>query len=266
MSDEQNPVPPPRPTSKTSAVPLKKETVRITLKSDAPPPAAAPPTVPLRAAPPAPAPTISLTPPPRPSIAGAPPPRPAAGPPAAPPPSPAAPAAPRPAAPVPPPAPVGSKTIPLGQTPPRPATPVTRPVSRPGGAEAPPAQAGPKATVKLAPAAAPGSPVVSAPLRTVHSDEEDVEINEGPLNILSWLSLAAGIVALLLAVATMDNGPFAEGTPSTTAEREAWARGSGSSGFKLPMDYSPFDRKQGDAVISTYETVKPEILAEPTLD
>lgn len=69
--DDKQPPKPPKPMKKTSAVPLKKETVRVTLKAtdDAPKPAAPAPTIPLRAAnpgapsaskPAAPAPTVQL--------------------------------------------------------------------------------------------------------------------------------------------------------------------------------------------------------------
>ncbi|MFT7304423.1 MAG: hypothetical protein ACI8UZ_003279, partial [Akkermansiaceae bacterium] len=60
MAEENDPPKPPTPMKKTSAVPLKKETVRVTLKAE--PPAAAPaprppaPTIPLKTAPSAPTP------------------------------------------------------------------------------------------------------------------------------------------------------------------------------------------------------------------
>jgi len=72
MSDDKQPPKPPAPMKRTSAVPLKKETVRVTLKAEptqtgppaAPTPPAPAPTIPLKTAPvagaPAPAPTIPL--------------------------------------------------------------------------------------------------------------------------------------------------------------------------------------------------------------
>ena len=65
--DNQNPSPP-RPTVKTSAVPLKKETVRITLRPQSPDapdaPAPPPPAAPLPSAPAA----QAAPPPPRPML------------------------------------------------------------------------------------------------------------------------------------------------------------------------------------------------------
>lgn len=63
MSDDNQPPKPPAPMKKTSAVPLKKETVRVTLKSEPTKPAAptaSAPAAPSAPKPPAPAPTIPL--------------------------------------------------------------------------------------------------------------------------------------------------------------------------------------------------------------
>lgn len=236
MSEENQNPGPPKPTIKTSAVPLKKETVRITLRPqvpDAPPP---PATVPLRPAPP-------------PSAAGAPPPPPrppvAAG---APPPAPAT----RPVAP-PPPAAVGSKTIPLTQAPPpRPATPAAPTSSL---SAAPATQALPKATVKLTrptPTGPMPSPTTSiAPtLRTAAADDDDGEVNETPLNIMGWIGLAGSLAAVFAVLACWDNEPLnvkpLSNITGSTAQREektAWLDNSQVRGKMLPVDYSPFDRK-----------------------
>jgi len=147
MSEQENqpPTPPTPPTAKTSTVPLKKETVRITLRakpgagtpSSAPPPPPAPP-----------------------GAAGAPsPPRPAMT-------APLAPGAPRP--------PAGAKTIPLTSAP-APKPPGGAPLAQPTAkltTPAPPSGPGtrpmPKATVQLQPTQAvggrPTGPVRSGPM------------------------------------------------------------------------------------------------------
>jgi hypothetical protein len=186
MSDDTqppSPVPPPSPLGKTQAVPLKKETVRITLRAKpgeggegAP---AAPPTAPLR--------------------------------PAAPPPAVA-----RPAAPPPPAGAVGSRTIPLSPAPapaaPRPPGPAaaapsapapTRPMTTPLA----PAQAapGPRPTVRLQPQQGPAATgaISSAPLKPAALDDEDEEANEKGLGLLA--GIATGLAALFLIVAALSS-------------------------------------------------------------
>ena len=258
MSQEENaPNPAPLPTTKTSAVPLKKETVRITLRANAPGADAPPATVPLspRPAPTAPsfgapAPTVPLSPPPRPSMAGAPP---APGAPGAPP---------RPAPPV---SPVGSKTIPLGAVPPRPATP-----ARPAGAPTVPVTPGatqplPRATVKL-PSASPTAAISSAPIRTVSMADEDEETDDGPLNIMSLVALVASLVVLFFSFASVDSWPLSQGVADTTAKKDDWLKDNIPASFKLPLDYSPFDTKNGEQVTSTYNRDVPKIPARPSVD
>ena len=255
MSQEDNPNSPPRPSSKTSAVPLKKETMRITLRPNAPL-SETPETVPL--APPAPTVNLGAPPPPRPAV-GAPPPAPSVGGP------------PRPAPPV---APVGSKTIPLGATPPRPATPLTRPAPVGGGAApaplrpaAPSAPGGgtqpmPQATVKLAPAPAPTVGVASAPIRPTSFADDDDDADDTTLNIMGWISLAASLAVLFLALASITSGPlalFSEGTADTAGKKKIWQDNNAVEGFNMPMDYSPFDTKQGETVTSHYEREEPKI-------
>jgi hypothetical protein len=183
MSDDTqppSPVPPPSPLGKTQSVPLKKETVRITLRAKpgeggegAP---AAPPTAPLR--------------------------------PAAPPPAVA-----RPAAPPPPVGAVGSRTIPLSPAPapaaprapgapaaaaPAPARPMTTPLA--------PAQAAPspRPTVRLQPqqgAGATTGSISSAPLKPAALDDEDEGTNESGLGLLA--GIVTGLAALFLIIAAL---------------------------------------------------------------
>jgi len=258
MSEEHDHTPP-KPTTKTSAVPLKKETVRITLRPNAPGSDAPPATIPLSPPPPPnfggapPAPPVPLSPPPRPSIGGAP------GAPSAP----TAPGAPpRPAPPV---APVGSKTIPLGAAPPRAAAPG---VSRPPAASpaAGGTQALPRATVAKLPSASPTAAISSAPIRTAAAHDDDVEIDDGPLNIISVVALVASIAALFLVFASVDSWPMSYGFATTKARQDNWMQDNDAPGFKLPLDYSPFDKKSGEEVISTYESAAPKIPAAPVAE
>lgn len=265
MSDLDNPNPaPPRPTIKTSAVPLKKETVRITLRpqvpqapeapteysqAGAPPAPMAPPPRPSAPTPP-PRPMIATAPPPSPTGGGAPPPPSASGPPAA------------PSRPAPPAAPLGSKTIPLAQPPARPGGPIAPRAVSPVSVGAPVAQSLPRATVKLQPATSsvPSSPVSVASIRSAPIDLDD-EFDEGPLNVGGLIALIGAIAALLMTLACMDKGPFATGVSGDHAE---WARDTPTEGFKLPADFSPFDSKDiNGTVVSKYDTVEPKPPTQP---
>ena len=261
MSQEENELPPPQKSTssvplstKTSAVPLKKETVRITLRANAPGADMPPATVPLapRPAPTAPsfggapAPTVPLSPPPRPSPGGAPP-------------APSAPTAPgAPPRPAPPVSPVGSKTIPLGATPPRPATPA---MARPPAATVPVSggtQPLPRATVRL-PSAAPTAAISSAPIKTASMADDDDDVDDSALNIVSWVTLAASLAVLFFAFASVDTWPLSEGAADTTARKDDWAKDNIQPSFKLPLDHSPFDKKNGGQVISNYASAEPKI-------
>lgn len=250
MSEQENQNPtPPRPTIKTSAVPLKKETVRITLRpqspeapeAPAPPMSATAPTPPAPAAPapPAPrpvAPTVPLAPPPRPSVAGAPPP----------------PSTARPSA---PPGPVGSKTIPLSQPPARPTTPMVGKQTTKIASGAPTTQPLPRATVRLQPTGSPSpsAPISSVNIRTTAIEDED-ELDEGPLNIMGWIALAGSIAAVVGVLSCWDKVEFfSEGVVNVPAgnveSRDQaiadWRKASPPEGIKLPRDFSPFDKKDG---------------------
>lgn len=267
MSEQENQPPtPPRPTVKTSAVPLKKETVRITLRPQGPGGDAAPPppppvaaTAPIPPAPTAPAPpaprpvspTVPLAPPPRPTMPGAPP----------------APVAARPA---PPSAPIGAKTIPLSQPPTRPASPSASP--RPTGKIAggtPTTQPLPRATVKLQPTTTPSAAISSVNVRTTALDDDD-ELDEGPLNVMGWVALVGAIAAIIGVLACWDKVEFfSEGEmthgPSKESRDEAiasWKKSTAPDGFKLPVDFSPFDSKDGEGGI-TSNFKNPPVPAKP---
>lgn len=255
---EENENHPPKPTTKTSAVPLKKETVRITLRPNAPGSDAPPATVPLSPPPrpnmggAPPAPTISMPGPPRPNMGGAPP-------------APSAPTAPgAPPRPAPPVSPVGSKTIPLGASPPRAAAPG---MARPPAA-APAAGGGtqplPRATIKL-PSAAPTAAISSAPVRSAMHDEDE-EGSDGTLNILGWVALVASLATLLFAAASVDDWPLANGFATAPSQVKSWEENNDIPNQKLPVDYSPFDTKSGEGILSSYETKAPKIPAPPSFE
>ncbi len=180
MSENENQ--PPSPSKQTSSVPLKKETVRVTLKA-----ADAPPAVPSA--------TVPMAPPVRPPVPGAPP-------------TPTAPpaAAPRPTAPAPtiplrtagaPGAPAPAPTIKLATS----AAPIGTGALRPGTAPSLPGGTPtlPKATVQLQ---APTQPLgTSGPSASQAStfqmdDDEDEEANEGVVKVLAGVGFAAALALL----------------------------------------------------------------------
>ena len=188
MSDNENQ--PPAPSKQTSSVPLKKETVRITLKA-----ADAPPAVPSA--------TVPMAPPVRPPVPTAPPSATTGG-------------APRPPAP----------TIPLrtAGAPAMSPAPTIRlassgapPAARPSGVTGSPTIALPKATVQLQPPTQPlGTSFPSASqAATLQADEDEEETNEGLANILSGVGLAAAIVVLVVQLMTANVWISAEDNPQT---------------------------------------------------
>jgi hypothetical protein len=204
MSDQE------QPSKQTSSVPLKKETVRVTLKAAdapaAPKPASAPP------APAAPKPTLAGAPPapsapsvPKPPTIGAPP----------------APSAPKPAtAPAPAPAPtIQLKTAGAPGAPGAPAPTIK--LSTPGAAAAPgsPTVSLPKATVQLQP---PTQPLVAtAPAASqagtikffkTDSDEEEPVLVKA-LSVVGFLAAAAVIALQLMTANLWLTGPDANGNP-----------------------------------------------------
>ncbi|MGL4399736.1 MAG: hypothetical protein ACRCXD_07690 [Luteolibacter sp.] len=176
MSENENQ--PPAPSKQTSSVPLKKETVRITLKA-----ADAPPAVPSA--------TVPMAPPVRPPVPTAPP-TPTAGPPR---PSAPAPTIPLRAAGAPTPTLAPAPTIRLATT--------AAPAARPGGAA--PTMALPKATVQLQAPTQPLGTSFSSPSQMAagQADEEEEESgSDGLANILSGVGLAAALVVLVLQLMT----------------------------------------------------------------
>lgn len=149
---------PPVPSKQTSSVPLKKETVRVTLKADAPP-----------AVPSA---TVPMAPPVRPPVPGAPP----------------TPSTPTPTIPLRPVGPTPAPTIRL-------ATSSATSALRPGGGGAPTL---PKATVQLqAPTQPLGTsfpPTPGVSFRVEEEEEEDD--NSGLANILAGVGFAAAVAVL----------------------------------------------------------------------
>lgn len=183
MSENENQ--PPAPSKQTSSVPLKKETVRITLKA-----ADAPPAIPSA--------TVPMAPPVRPPVPG--------GPPTATggPPRPTAPAPTVPLRPVGAPAMASAPTIRLATS----AAPTG--AIRPPGATGLPTMALPKATVQLqAPTQPLGTTFSPSQAPTLATDDEDEEeVGQGLANILSGVGLAAALIVLafqLMAAGTWIN-------------------------------------------------------------
>ena len=238
MSDDSKPPQPPqKPTAKTSTVPLKKETVRITLKAK-----------PGTGTPGAPAPTGAT--PPAPPSGGAP--RPPAAAPAPPaPPKPVAPktvplstGAPRP--------PAGAKTVPLTPTPPAaPGARVAQPTAKIGGVPAPAAPGAkplPKATVQLQAtqpmAARPTAQIQTGGLKTgaIRSAPASqlLEDEEEETGIMPF-----AIIALVIAIAVLCIELFSSPKYMPSA---------------LPAEKNPFEKKLDDGrYIPNFDTKLPPI-------
>ncbi len=185
-----SPVPPPPPGGKSPTTPLKKETVRITLRAKPgeglPAEGVAPisPTAPLR------------------------------------PPAPLPPGVTRPAAPPPPVGGVGSRTIPLTPPGPRPVAPAAGPSApaRPaataplgGGGAAPAQQLSPQPTIRLQaqrPAPAAAAAVSSAPHKPAAFDDEEAETDDKGLNLLAGIAVGLAAIFLLISVFGYDKNPL----------------------------------------------------------
>ena len=89
--------------------------------------------------------------------------------------------------------------------------------------------------------------------------DDDDETDDGALNIMSWVTLAASLALLFFAFASVDSWPLSEGAADTTAKKDDWAKDNIQPSFKLPLDYSPFDKKNGEQVISNYATAEPKV-------
>lgn len=159
-----------------------------------------------------------------------------------------------------PPAPIGSKTIPLAQAPgPRPVTPAGRPTTALTGAPA--TQPLPKATMKLTrtePMAGgpPTGVVSSAPIKTAQFEEDDEEENEGALNGMSIVALIGSIAALFVSLLGFTAvKPFVQPDVARTDEKE-WVAG-GRSDWKIPAKYNPFAKQNSDGSYSSrYKEIK----------
>jgi len=123
----------------------------------------------------------------------------------------------------------------------------------------------PKATVKL-PSAAPTAAISSAPIRTASMADDDDEVDDGPLNIMAWVALVASLATLFFAFASVDAWPLSNGLADSTVKKEDWQKDNIPASFKLPLDYSPFDRKVGETVKSEFEDKVPKIPARPTVE
>lgn len=181
MSENENL--PPAPSKQTSSVPLKKETVRVTLKA-----ADAPPAVPSA--------TVPVAPPVRPPVPTAPPTA-TGGPPRPPAPAPTIPLRPAGA----PTAMAPAPTIRLASAAPTSAL-------RPPGSGPAPTMALPKATVQLQPPTQPLGTSFSSPSQmatTQVDDDDESEAGEGLAKVLSGVGLLAALVVLAFQLMTADS-------------------------------------------------------------
>ncbi len=141
-------------------------------------------------------------------------------------------------------------------------------MARPAATVSPPSggtQPLPRATVKL-PSAAPTAAISSAPIKTTSMADDDDEVDDGPLNIMAWVALAASLALLFFAFASVDTWPLSNGLADTTTKKTEWESNNTVPDFKLPLDYSPFDKKNGEQVISNYSSVEPKVPARPTAE
>lgn len=183
MSENENENQPPAPSKQTSSVPLKKETVRVTLKA-----ADSPPAVPSA--------TVSMSRPTRPPIAGGPP---------------------RPSAPAPT---IPLRTAGAPSMAPAPTIRLASSAT-PTGAVKPPGSSGvstmalPKATVQFQPPTQPLGTTfpTSQPSTLVTEQEEEEEVEQGLTKILSGVGLAAALIIMVFQLMTagtwinaVDNG------------------------------------------------------------
>ena len=80
---------------------------------------------------------------------------------------------------------------------------------------------------------------------------------------MGWIALVASIAALIGVLACMDKIEFFAEQPPADA-KTAWLKDAAPEGFKLPMDFSPFDTKNENGTISsTYDKEEPDIPERP---
>jgi len=128
----------------------------------------------------------------------------------------------------------------------------------------------PRATVKLQPTASPSAPISSVNIRS-SSIEDDEEVDEGPLNIMGWIALVGAIAAIIGVLACWDKVEFfSEGVVNAVGKESrddaiaTWRKSSPPDGFKLPADYSPFDKKDGQGgITSDYKEREPDTPVQP---
>ena len=96
--------------------------------------------------------------------------------------------------------------------------------------------------------------------------DDDEEADDGPINIMSWVALAASLALLFFAFASVDGWPLSNGVADTTSKKTEWETDNAVSGFSLPLDYSPFDKKNGEQVISNYSSIEPKVPTRPTAE
>ena len=128
----------------------------------------------------------------------------------------------------------------------------------------------PRATVKLQPTGSPSAPISSVSIRS-SAIEDDEEVDEGPLNIMSWIALVGALAAVIGVLACWDKVEFfsegvvvAVGKESRDDAIKEWRSSAPPDGFKLPADYSPFDKKDGKGgVISDYKEREPDTPERP---
>ena len=133
---------------------------------------------------------------------------------------------------------------------------------------APNTQPLPRATVKLQPTASPSAPISSVNIRS-SAIEDDEEMDEGPLNIMGWIALAGAIAAVIGVLACWDKVEFfSEGVVKASGADaiKEWIKPTPAEGFKLPVDFSPFDSKDGNGGInSEYKRLEPDTPVQPAL-
>jgi hypothetical protein len=78
-------------------------------------------------------------------------------------------------------------------------------------------------------------------------DDEEEEIDEGPLNIISLVAVLAGVAALVLGLMSYQglmsgSDTFVQASPATDDEKTAWQSESygDATGLQMPAYYNPF--------------------------
>ncbi len=140
---------------------------------------------------------------------------------------------------------------------------VGRPTTRLVGGD-PATQALPKATVKLQrtqPVAGgpPTASVSSAPVKPLAYDEdEEDEVDEGPLNGMSIGALVGAIAALIVALLGLQIiKPFAEPAPADLSAQTEWKDGNAPDSWKIPAEYNPYHGINSDGTMKLNASGQP---------